>query len=173
MGGGFKRQGRSSPYAHNGGSGGGGNRRSWGNQSNRKGHSSDGTDGRTDYEQSPSRQDVPIVKKEAPPPQPEQEVNPPHAEPVLQVPNEATSANNSMNMSMDTPRTEKKSYVKSRLFVGNLPREMRENRVKEMFEEHGEVSEVFVQKEKGFGFVRMVSQINFFFDCYRNTMMCN
>ena len=60
----------------------------------------------------------------------------------------------------DTPtprRKEKKCTVKSRLFIGNLPRDTKDTQVKEMFEEFGEVIEIFVQKEKGFGFVRMVS----------------
>ena len=56
-----------------------------------------------------------------------------------------------------TPRNEKKCSAKSRLFIGNLPRDTKENQVKDMFAEFGDVTEVFVQKEKGFGFIRMVS----------------
>lgn len=52
---------------------------------------------------------------------------------------------------------EKKYSVKARLFVGNLPRDTTQDMVRSMFEEFGEVKEVFVQKEKSFGFVRMVS----------------
>lgn len=51
----------------------------------------------------------------------------------------------------------KKYSVKARLFVGNLPRETSQEMVKQMFQEFGEVKEVFVQREKNFGFVRMVS----------------
>lgn len=47
--------------------------------------------------------------------------------------------------------------MKARLFVGNLPKETSQDMVRAMFEEFGEVKEVFVQKEKSFGFVRMVS----------------
>ena len=50
----------------------------------------------------------------------------------------------------------KKYSVKARLFVGNLPRDTSQETVKQMFQEFGEVKEVFVQKEKNFGFVRMV-----------------
>lgn len=53
---------------------------------------------------------------------------------------------------------EKKYSVKARLFVGNLPRDTSHDMVKRMFSEFGEVKEVFVQKEKNFGFVRMVSR---------------
>lgn len=52
---------------------------------------------------------------------------------------------------------EKKYSVKARLFVGNLPKDTTQDMVRAMFEEFGEVKEVFVQKEKSFGFVRMVS----------------
>lgn len=52
---------------------------------------------------------------------------------------------------------EKKRYsVKARLFIGNLPKDTSQETVKEMFEHFGEVREVFVQKEKNFGFIRMV-----------------
>lgn len=53
---------------------------------------------------------------------------------------------------------EKKRYsVKARLFVGNLPKDTSQDTVKEMFQRFGEVREVFVQREKNFGFIRMVS----------------
>ena len=55
------------------------------------------------------------------------------------------------------PKREKKFSNKSRLFVGNLPREMTENDIRKLFEAFGEVQEVFLQKEKSFGFVRLVS----------------
>lgn len=48
--------------------------------------------------------------------------------------------------------------VKARLFVGNLPKDTSQDTVKEMFQQFGEVREVFVQKEKNFGFIRMVSE---------------
>ena len=56
----------------------------------------------------------------------------------------------------DTPK-EKKYTVRARLFVGNLPKDLREEQVRKMFEEFGEVQETFVQREKSFGFIRMVS----------------
>ena len=54
-------------------------------------------------------------------------------------------------------RREKKFSNKARLFVGNLPRDFTEDELKKLFEPHGEVQEVYVHKEKSFGFVRMVS----------------
>lgn len=157
MGGGYKRHGRSSPYSRNDG---GGNRRSWGNQPNRKRELTDvtdGRDGRSNYENSPqSQKQAPLVKNEAPPTAPPEDLHSSGAD--LSISNEANSANNSTSgKTLDTARLEKKSYVKSRLFVGNLPRDMRESEVKVLFEEHGDVNEVFVQRDKGYGFVRMVS----------------
>ena len=52
---------------------------------------------------------------------------------------------------------EKKFSNKARLFVGNLPRDFTEEQLRKLFAEHGEVQEVYVHKEKSFGFVRMVS----------------
>ena len=54
------------------------------------------------------------------------------------------------------PKREKKFSNKSRLFVGNLPRGMIEDDIRKLFEPFGEVQEVFLQKEKSFGFVRLV-----------------
>ena len=54
------------------------------------------------------------------------------------------------------PKREKKFSNKSRLFVGNLPRDMMEDDIRKLFEPFGEVQEVFLQKEKSFGFVRLV-----------------
>ena len=57
-----------------------------------------------------------------------------------------------------TPKKEKKFSNKARLFVGNLPRDMTDADLRKLFEPFGEVHEVFLQKEKSFGFVRMVRQ---------------
>ncbi len=50
----------------------------------------------------------------------------------------------------------KKFSNKSRLFIANLPRDTSEDELKELFSAYGEVQEVFIQKEKSFGFCRMV-----------------
>ena len=54
-------------------------------------------------------------------------------------------------------RREKKFSNKARLFVGNLNREISDEELKKLFEQYGEVREVFLQKDKNFGFIRMVS----------------
>lgn len=55
---------------------------------------------------------------------------------------------------------EKKYSVKARLFVGNLPKDTSQDIVKELFQRFGLVKEVFVQREKNFGFIRMVSSLH-------------
>jgi len=152
-GGGFKRQGRSSPYARNGG----GNRR-WGNQQNRRRDSSglaEGSESRSNYEDTPQKQETPVVPNETPSVQPEAVSQQPAEEPLAT--GETPTMNNSASGKiLENSRGEKKSFVKSRLFIGNLPRDMREQEVKVLFEEYGEVNEVFVQRDKGYGFIRMV-----------------
>ena len=51
----------------------------------------------------------------------------------------------------------KKFSNKARVFIANLPRDMQEAELRGLFEPHGEVQEVYLQKEKNFGFCRMVS----------------
>ena len=53
-------------------------------------------------------------------------------------------------------REEKKFTGRCRLFVGNLPNECGEEEFKKLFEPFGEFSEVYVNTQRGFGFIRMV-----------------
>lgn len=52
---------------------------------------------------------------------------------------------------------EKTFTLRSRLFVGNLPLDMTEEEFKNMFAKYGNISEVFMNRERGFGFIRLVS----------------
>ena len=61
-----------------------------------------------------------------------------------------------MFMVDDTPKEPKKFTGRCRLFVGNITPETTEEQFKEMFTPYGEVSEVFVNAGKGFGFIRLV-----------------
>lgn len=49
----------------------------------------------------------------------------------------------------------KKFTTRCRLFVGNLPNEIKEDEFRDLFKEFGEISEVFLSG-KGFGFLRLV-----------------
>ncbi|KAM4539401.1 splicing factor, proline- and glutamine-rich isoform 2-T2 [Odontesthes bonariensis] len=52
-----------------------------------------------------------------------------------------------------------KSYTqRCRLFVGNLPNDISEDDFRRMFSKYGEPSEVFINKGKGFGFIRLESR---------------
>ena len=51
---------------------------------------------------------------------------------------------------------EPKFSGRSRLYVGNLGNEIAEPDLKEYFSAYGEVAEVFLNKDKGFAFVRLV-----------------
>lgn len=53
--------------------------------------------------------------------------------------------------------SETKFSGRSRLYVGNLGSEINEQDLKEHFASYGEIAEVFLNKEKGFAFVRVVS----------------
>lgn len=57
-----------------------------------------------------------------------------------------------------------KSYTqRCRLFVGNLPTDITEEDFKRLFERYGEPSEVFINRDRGFGFIRLVRS------CARNS----
>ncbi|KAK7898509.1 hypothetical protein WMY93_019362 [Mugilogobius chulae] len=52
-----------------------------------------------------------------------------------------------------------KTYTqRCRLFVGNLPNDITEEVFKDMFSKYGEPSEIFINKAKGFGFIRLESR---------------
>lgn len=53
--------------------------------------------------------------------------------------------------------SEPKFSGRSRLYVGNLGSEITEQDLKEYFSPYGEIAEVFLNREKGFAFVRLVS----------------
>ncbi|XP_018410222.1 PREDICTED: paraspeckle component 1 isoform X4 [Nanorana parkeri] len=52
-----------------------------------------------------------------------------------------------------------KSYTqRCRLFVGNLPTDITEDEFKRLFDKYGEPSEVFINRDRGFGFIRLESR---------------
>ncbi|XP_068566996.1 splicing factor, proline- and glutamine-rich isoform X2 [Cebidichthys violaceus] len=52
-----------------------------------------------------------------------------------------------------------KTYTqRCRLFIGNLPNDITEEDFKRLFAKYGEPSEVFINKTKGFGFIRLESR---------------
>ena len=58
----------------------------------------------------------------------------------------------------EVPAGPKKFTGRCRLFVGNLPNDTTEEQFKQLFASFGELSEVFINSARGFGFVRLVSR---------------
>lgn len=55
---------------------------------------------------------------------------------------------------------EKKFSGRNRLYIGNLSSDITEEDIKEMFKPFGEINELFINKEKNFGFVRVDYRMN-------------
>ncbi|CAH2225266.1 paraspeckle component 1 isoform X1 [Pelobates cultripes] len=53
---------------------------------------------------------------------------------------------------------EKRYTQRCRLFVGNLPTDLTDGDFKKLFEKYGEPSEVFINRDRGFGFIRLESR---------------
>lgn len=53
--------------------------------------------------------------------------------------------------------TEKKFSGRSRLYLGNLANETNDEDLTDLFKPYGETSELFLNKEKNFGFIKMAS----------------
>ncbi|KAL4629448.1 splicing factor, proline- and glutamine-rich-like [Arapaima gigas] len=52
-----------------------------------------------------------------------------------------------------------KTYTqRCRLFIGNLPNDITEEEFRKLFAKYGEPSEIFINKNKGFGFIRLESR---------------
>ena len=66
----------------------------------------------------------------------------------------------------DLPK--KKFTGRCRLFVGNLPNEVKEAELKELFSPHGDIAECYLSG-KGFAFLRMVIARSFF-SCLSRTV---
>ena len=60
---------------------------------------------------------------------------------------------------VDAETGQKKFTGRCRLFVGNIPSDTKEEDFREMFKEHGESSEIFLNPSRGFGFIRLVSPV--------------
>lgn len=45
---------------------------------------------------------------------------------------------------------------RSRLYIGNISAEATENEINQLFSAYGETAELFINKEKNFGFIKLV-----------------
>lgn len=76
-------------------------------------------------------------------------------------PSEETNVNESLSLDLQSFRKpgEKTFTQRCRLFVGNLPQGVSEEELENIFAKYGKASEVFINKERGFGFVRLETRI--------------
>ncbi len=51
----------------------------------------------------------------------------------------------------------KKFLANTRLYIGNIAGEVPESEIKDLFQAFGEVDEVFINREKNFAFLKLVS----------------
>ncbi|XP_036404211.1 non-POU domain-containing octamer-binding protein-like isoform X1 [Megalops cyprinoides] len=67
------------------------------------------------------------------------------------------NANSSVTIDLQAFRKpgEKTYTQRSRLFVGNLPTGVTEEEVEKLFSKYGQPSEIFINKDRGFGFIRL------------------
>ncbi|KAI1902679.1 hypothetical protein AGOR_G00018500 [Albula goreensis] len=73
---------------------------------------------------------------------------------------EASNTNSSFTIDLQSFRKpgEKAYTQRSRLFVGNLPTGVSEEEVEKLFSKYGKSSEIFIHKDRGFGFIRLESR---------------
>lgn len=91
-------------------------------------------------------------------PEPKEELSP-GAEPAEDAVEGSEEPRDEMTLDINSFRKpgEKTFTQRSRLFVGNLPVDIPEEEFKDMFAKYGNISEVFINRERGFGFIRLVS----------------
>jgi len=53
----------------------------------------------------------------------------------------------------------RKFLANTRLYIGNISNEATESEVKELFASYGEIDELFLNREKNFAFLKLVSMI--------------
>lgn len=111
---------------------------------------------------SPESEQPPPANKDGDSAQPPSEQSPPAEQPKDEEAAGGETADKSpaeMTVDLRSFRKpgEKTFTQRSRLFVGNLPQSMTEEEFKNMFAKYGDVNEVFVNSERGFGLIRLVS----------------
>lgn len=113
------------------------------------------------------RADSPAVEQPTPnkdspapqPQQPQQQQSPPAAEHTEDAGNGGKEGPTEMTLDITSFRKpgEKTFTQRCRLFVGSLPLDIPEEEFTSMFAKYGKVNEVFINRERGFGFIRLVS----------------
>ncbi|XP_041758977.1 splicing factor, proline- and glutamine-rich [Coregonus clupeaformis] len=97
--------------------------------------------------------------------------NGPKSAPAIKKPEPQTQKNTSIETEEAQPPNELRATLSSlrrpgektytqrcRLFIGNLPNDISDDTFKKLFAKYGEPSEIFINKNKGFGFIRLESR---------------
>lgn len=73
----------------------------------------------------------------------------------------SASPNEALTLDLQSCRKpgEKTFTQRSRLFVGNLPTGVTEDELEKLFAKYGNASEIFINKDRGFGFIRLETRI--------------
>ncbi|KAM3610234.1 uncharacterized protein V6R79_001084 [Siganus canaliculatus] len=76
-------------------------------------------------------------------------------------PSDQTNPNEALTLDLQSFRKpgEKTFTQRSRLFVGNLPTGVTEEDLEKLFTKYGKASEIFINKDRGFGFIRLETRI--------------
>lgn len=70
---------------------------------------------------------------------------------------ETVTKEDAIELKINRKPDEKFFNQRCRLFVGNLPTDITEEDFKKLFLKYSEANEVFINRDRGFGFIRLVS----------------
>ncbi|TRY59040.1 hypothetical protein DNTS_006172, partial [Danionella cerebrum] len=105
----------------------------------------------------PPQHNATAARPALPPGDPEEHADPVPTSPEVPLPNPTNPVSQEMTLDRNTFRRpgEKTFTQRCRLFVGNLPTDMLEEDFKKLFTKYGESKEVFINRDRGFGFIRL------------------
>lgn len=106
---------------------------------------------------SPAMEQTP-ANKDSPAPPPQQTTAAEQADGAVEAGGEGP-AEMTLDITSFRKPGEKTFTQRSRLFVGNLPVDIAEEEFKNMFAKYGKCNEVFINRDRGFGFIRLVSNV--------------
>lgn len=107
---------------------------------------------------SPALEHQTPANKASPAPPPQQQRSPSSVEQAEGAAEETGEGTSQMTLELSSFRRpgEKAFTQRARLFVGSLPLDLPEEEFRNLFAKYGNINEVFINRERGFGFVRLV-----------------
>lgn len=107
---------------------------------------------------SPAAEQAPANKDSPTPPPPQQATAAEQAEDAGEGSGEGP-AEMTLDITSFRKPGEKTFTQRSRLFVGNLPVDITEDDFTNMFAKYGKCNEVYINRDRGFGFIRLVCEV--------------